>query len=122
MKCYEVYWAIASHADKPAMAIHAAIVATNITSAPVSILAARLEAENTKRMTVLDQQVHTRHPERNVYGSYPLLPGVPTPITASFIIQPPICEPGNALKATTLVLIDQFANERKVKNLIFRSY
>jgi len=64
--------------------------------------------------------INTQHPERDIYSPEYLIP----PLTVSkvmtdFYFVPPITKPGRDLKAS-LILIDQFGNEHKLKT-IFKS-
>lgn len=86
---------------------------TNLVDREIQVLAARILRPETTGM------VATQHPSGNIFGQYPILPGATTELSANFWIKPPVRERGQEFKAT-VVFVDQFGNERRVKNVIFR--
>jgi hypothetical protein len=111
---HETWWAMGSMNGKPTMQVVARWHVTNIINAPVFILRAFVLHPRTEAQMVL-----VRHPDRNVYGHYPIEPGATTEASTNFWIMPPIRKEGEHLKAA-IVLVDQYGNEHKVNNVIFR--
>ena len=107
------WWHMGSVADKPAMQVVADWHITNITEGPVYLLKARIA----KPLT--EGSVFTRHPKQDVYGRYPILPRATTEARSDFWITPPVRNVGENFK-TTVVLTDQYGNDHKLKNVIFR--
>jgi hypothetical protein len=111
---HETWWALGSMNGKPAMQVVARWHITNIIDAPVFLLRAFLLHPRTEAQMVL-----VGHPDRNVYGRYPIEPGSTTEGSTDFWIVPPIRKEGEELNAT-IVLVDQYGNEHKVKGVVFR--
>lgn len=112
----ESFWANGgSVAGKPATQVEARFVATNIVNTPVQILQARIRSPKTTAAMIL-----VRHPDKNIYGDYALLPRVPTPGSASFFLEPPIRKQKGEDFIATIVLTDNLGNEHP-KKLTFRS-
>jgi len=88
---------------------------TNTTGEPVRILRARMA-----KPPVESDPIWTRHPKQDVYGSYPILPGATVGVMADFWIMPPVREVGEDFRAT-IVLTDQYGNDRKIRNVVFGS-
>jgi hypothetical protein len=108
-----IWWGRGSVKGKPAMQISGHWYATNIISDPVLLLYTYIENPHT------EGHILTRHPEQNIYGTYPILPGRTTEISTGFWIEPPICNEGKNLKVS-VILVDQFGNKHKLKNVIFK--
>ena len=108
-----IWWGKGSVGGKPAMQISGRWYVTNIISDPVLVLYTYIESPHT------EGHIFTRHPEKNIYGTYPILPGKTTEISTDFWIEPPICNEGKDLKAS-VILVDQFGNKHKLKNVIFK--
>jgi len=106
------WWGNGSVAGKPAMQVVGRWHVTNITGDNVRLLGARLLKPKT------EGHVLTRHPQENIYGSYPILPGETTEVDSDFWVIPPMRKEGEDFK-TSVVLIDQYGNEHKIKNVIF---
>lgn len=85
---------------------------TNITGDNVRLLGARILKPKT------EGHVLTRHPHENIFGSYPILPGETTEVDSDFWVIPPMRKEGEDLKVS-VVLIDQYGNEHKIKNVVF---
>jgi hypothetical protein len=81
------WWHLGSVRKKPAMQLVSYWHATNITTAPVYLLGVRLKHPGT------EGGVLVQHPENNIFGNYPILPGDTVEVTADFWIQPPVREP-----------------------------
>ena len=108
------WWHMGMAYDEPAMQIVTRLHVTNIIDKPVEILSAIIKPTNTKGSVVI------RHPKENVYGSFPVLPGATTEVDVNFWIQPPVKKEGKDLNAT-IVLIDQYGNRHKAKNIVYIS-
>ena len=63
------WWHMGSASGKPAMQLASHWYVTNITDRTVHVLAARLLRPRT------DGMVSTRHPDRDIYGTFPIAPG-----------------------------------------------
>jgi hypothetical protein len=111
----ENWWGMGSVKKQPAMQISGHLYATNITNELVRLLATRIIRPRKARV---EGMIITRHPEDNVYGSYPILPKGTTEISLDYWVCPPILKEGENLKLT-IGITDQFGNEHKVKNLVF---
>jgi len=86
---------------------------TSITGDNVRLLAAKISKPKT------DGHVLTRHPNENLFGSYPILPGETTEVSSDFWILPPVCKEGEDFR-TSVILVDQCGNEHKIKNVVFK--
>ncbi len=96
----------------PAMQIVSRWYVTNVTDRPVNILAAPMPRPKTTGHVI------TRHHNRDIYGRYTVPPGGTTEVSVDFWVKPPVRREGEEFKAT-IVLIDQFGNDHKVKNVLF---
>lgn len=106
------WWGNGSVAGKPAMQVVGRWHVTNITGDNVRLLGARILKPKT------EGHVLTRHPHENIFGSYPILPGETTEVDSDFWVIPPMRKEGEDLKVS-VVLIDQYGNEHKIKNVVF---
>jgi len=106
------WWRNGSVSGKPAMHIVGGWHVTNITGDNVRLLGAKLLKPKT------EGHVLTRHPHENIFGLYPTLPGETTEVDSDFWVMPPVRKEGEDFK-TSVVLIDQFGNEHKIKNVVF---
>lgn len=111
---FKRWWHMGKTNDKPAMQVVTSLYVTNVTDKPVHILSTIIKPTNTLG------NVHVRHPQNNVYGEYPVLPGATSIADVHYWIQPPIKKEGADLKATVF-LVDQYGNKHKVKNILFVS-
>lgn len=107
------WWGEGKVGDRPAMQVVGGWHVTNITGNPVRLLAARISRPRTEGYLL------ARHPEENVYGSYPILPGQTTEVSSDFWVIPPVRKVGEDFKAT-VILTDQYGNEHKIKNVAFK--
>jgi len=105
---HERWWHMGKSGNEPAMQVVTRLHVTNITDEPVTILSAKIKPTN------ISGHVFTRHPEKNVYGTFPILPRHTVPVSADFWIKPPVKKPGDNFKATVF-LIDQYGNTHKTK-------
>lgn len=101
-----------STGNEPTMQVVSSWHVTNITNNQLFILGARIVKPRT------DGHVFVEHPETRIFGSYPILPGDTSEVSADFWIQPPVKEKGQPFKAR-IVLIDQYGNEHKTSNVVF---
>lgn len=108
------WWHMGLAAGKPAMQVSGRWFTTNITGDPVLLLCARLSRPRKEGIVMV------KHPDQDIFGRYPILPGATTEVSVDFWIQPPVCKEGQDFR-TTLILIDQFGNEHKMKRIIFRA-
>ncbi len=106
------WWGNGSVAGKPAMQVVGQWHVTNITGDNVRLLGAKI----LKPLT--EGHVITRHPDENIFGSYLILPGETTEVHSDFWVIPPTCKEGKDFK-TSVILIDQYGNEHKIKNVVF---
>jgi hypothetical protein len=107
------WWSNGSVSGKPAMQVVGRWHVTNITGDNIRVLAARTSKPKTTG------HVLTRHPNDNVFGSYPILPGETTEVSSDFWIVPPVRKEGEDFK-TAVILVDQYGNEHKIKNVVFK--
>jgi hypothetical protein len=106
------WWGNGSVSGKPAMQVVGKWYVTNITGDNVLLLGVRILKPRT------EGHVLTRHPRENIFGSYPILPGETTEVCSDFWIVPPTRKEGEDL-TTSVVLIDQYDNEHRIKNVVF---
>lgn len=106
-------WNMGSIRGKPAMHVNGRWYVTNITGDQVFILSARLVRPP------IEGDVLTRHPERNIFGHYPILPGATVEVSSDFCIIQPLRKVGEDFKAK-VILTDQYGNKHKIKNVIFK--
>ena len=107
------WWHMGSSGSDPAMQIVSHWYVTNVTDQPVNVLAARMLWPKTSGA------VDTKHHDRDIYGRYVVPPGLTTEVSVDFWVKPPVRRKGEEFKAT-IVLTDQFGNDHKVKNVVFR--
>lgn len=107
------FWGNGSVSGKPAMQVVGKWHVTNITGDNVLLLGVKTLKPRT------EGHVLTRHPRENIFGSYPILPGETTEVSSDFWIVPPMRKEGEDLR-TSVVLIDQYGNEHKIKNVVFK--
>ena len=111
---HQTWWALGSIADKPAMQTVSHWTATNIIDVPVHIARAYLVRPKTEALMVV-----VRQQRGNMYGHYAIEPHSTTEVAADFWIVPPVKKEGQDFTGT-VVFIDQFGNEHKVKRVVFR--
>lgn len=109
---HDSWWHMGAMKGQPAMQISAHWYATNITQAPVHIVRVRLLKPNTLG------QVLVQHPNSNVFGSYPLLPGRMTAVITDFFVQPPRKPEGKPFSAR-VEFTDNLGNRHKSKRVTF---
>jgi len=107
-----MWWHMGSSGNEAAMQVVSRWHVTNITNDQLLILGARIVRPRT------DGHVYVEHPESRIFGSYPILPGDTSEVSADFWIQPPVKKKGQVFKAR-IVLIDQYGNELKTGNVVF---
>jgi hypothetical protein len=98
------WWHMGSVSGEPAMQVVGTWYVTNITDTAVRVLAARLE--NPRR-------------DGTVSLTQPISPGDTTRVATDFWVSPPVRSEGQEFRAT-VVLVDQYGNEHRVKNVVFR--
>ena len=101
-------WGNGEVRGEPAMCLHSKWYVTNMTEESVHILRAYLVKPKTEATMVL-----TKHPAKNIFGSYPIMAGGTTEVDVDFWIQPPIGKEGEYFQGK-IVFIDQFNNKYKV--------
>jgi hypothetical protein len=111
----ENWWGMGSQNKQPAMQVHGHLHVTNITEEPVHLLTTRIIRPRKART---EGMLLVRHPEQDIYGSYLIVPKGTTDVSLDFWIQPPILKEGKDFELT-IVLVDQFGNEHKVR-LVFK--
>lgn len=116
----ENWWNLGSINGQPAMQISGHLYATNIFDDNVRILSAEIISPRKAKKNCARNLVLTKHFQNNVYGGYELVPNITTELSIDFWIQPPIIKEDKDLELT-MVLIDQFDNRHKIKNIIFES-
>lgn len=108
-------WSKGSYRTKPAIALHSRWYATNITDKPVRIL----QVHTGKPF--LGGFVMVRHPTRDIFdGEYPILPDTTTEVIVDLYLELTELDEKSDYE-TTLIFVDQFGNEHKVKEFKFRS-
>ena len=107
------HWSIGTVDREPAMFVAGNFYVTNIINVPVSLLLARLSKPR------IDEMVSTKHPNNDIFGSYPIMANGTTEAMFHFWITPPVCKIGENFIAT-VSLIDQYGNEHKVRNVVFK--
>ncbi len=113
-------WNLGKINGKPAMQINGNLYVTNIFNNNIRILSAEIITPRKAKKNCVRNNVLTRHYQNNIYGSYELVPNITTELSIDFWIQPPIIKENKDLKLT-IVLVDQFDNRHKIKNLLFES-
>ena len=106
-------WHMGSTKGSPAMQIVSRWYVTNIIDRPVYVLAGRLEKPKT------DGMISTKHMDSEFFGTYPIPAGCTTKLSAQFWVKKPVRNEGEDF-TSSIVLIDQFGNEHKVRNVVFR--
>lgn len=97
---------------RPAMQIAANFHATNIIDRDVIAVATILRKPRVHGL------IFVRHPRRDIYGRYPILPGRTTVIDVSFWIQPPVAAEGESFSGS-IAVVDQFGNRHWVRAIRF---
>ena len=75
---HHCWWGKGAVSGKPGMHLVGKWYVTNITGDPVLLLGTRIARPRT------DGFVLTRHPEQNIFGQYPILPGQTTEVHSDF--------------------------------------
>ena len=114
------WWNLGSINSQPAMQINGHLYVTNIFNNNIRILSAEIISPRKAKKNCVRNNVLTRHCKNNIYGSYKLLPNITTELSIDFWIQPPIIKENRDLKLM-IVLVDQFDNRHKIKNIVFES-
>lgn len=112
LKAKSSRWSNGKVKNKPAMFLHADFFITNITKQKIMVTDSFLS----------NSDIHAslpavRHPSRDIYGMYPVFPGLTTELTVSFWIEPPIAKKEAVIKS--VVIVDQFGNHHVVRNIKF---
>ena len=107
------WWHMGARGNDPAMQVASHWYVTNITDDELRILGARIPRPHA------EGHVAVEHPERRIFGDYPILPGATSEVIVDLWVEPPVRQAGQEFKAT-LVLIDQFGNEHKIKKVVFK--
>ncbi len=107
------WWHMGSVKGSPAMQIVGCWYVTNIIDRPVYVLAGRLTKPKT------DGMISTKHTDCEFFGTYPIPVGSTTELSADFWVKKPVRDEGEDF-TSSVVLIDQFGNEHKVRNVVFR--
>lgn len=106
------WWHLGSENGEPAMQVVCDLYITNISTAEVLICGVSLIKPK------IIGRIFVRLPHRDIYGSYPILPGCTTEARADFWIQPPICKENEPL-VVDIDFIDQFGNSHRVREVTF---
>jgi len=110
---HHIWWSLGSSKGEPAMQLVCDWYITNVSDVDVLICEVSLrKPETTGNMFV-------RHPERDIYGRYPIPPGSTTEARADFWVQPPICKENEPLVAD-IDFLDQFGNSHRVRKVKFQ--
>jgi len=115
---YQNYWHIGSQNDKPILQFVCNFMATNIVDQPVAVANSTLEGiKGAQDLAVISiKDVNSRY-----WGSYDIPPKARTALSICFIVHPlKMPEKGMPIRLK-VVVIDQFGNKYRVKNVIFRS-
>ena len=88
---------------------------TNVSNGPMQILRAYLVKPRTEASMLM-----TQHPEEEVFGDYPILPGSMSQVHVSFFIVPPFRREGETFGGK-IIFVDQLNKKHKVK-VRFGSY
>ncbi len=108
------WWHMGLRNNKPVMQILAQWYVTNITTEPVIVTNGFIKKPKTETTLTL-----IKHPNKNVFGGFPILPRRTTQLMLDFWIQPPIYKENKSFKAD-IIIVDQFGNKHKVKNIEFK--
>lgn len=99
---------------KPAMQVVGEWYVTNLASEPIVVTTAYIKRPRTEAILPL-----LRHPQRNVYGGYPVNPKGTTKLTLDFWVQPTKRKANEDFKARVVVQ-DQFGNKHKLGKVTFK--
>lgn len=99
---------------KPAMQVVSRWYATNTTDRPIVVTTAFIKKPRIEAVLPL-----TQHPQRNVFGGYPIPPKSTSELALDFWVQPPKREADEDFEVRIIVL-DQFGNEHKTKKITFK--
>lgn len=115
---HQSFWHMGAVRNKPATQVNVHFHVTNITNRPVRLL--RVDLVSPKRRHEHSRgHVAVRHPESNIYGSYPVRPHATVPISVSFFIAPPLKEKGEDL-AVAFDVVDQFGNKHRTETVVLK--
>jgi hypothetical protein len=101
-----------SVSGQPAMQVVSNWYVTNLTNRGVRVLSARIT-----KPPVLGTVATRRHGD-DVFGTVSIPPHATGEVTADFWVKPPTRRVAEEFRAT-VVLVDQFGNEHKVRNVVF---
>lgn len=110
----DCWWYLGSVKDEPAMQIVGRWYATNISDAPVHIVRVRIVKPR------LAGTILVRHPEQDIYGSYPILAGRMSEVSTDFWMHPSIQQEGDDL-VVRIEFTDNFGNRHRTKKVTFKS-
>jgi hypothetical protein len=106
-------WHMGSFNERPAMQVVGDWRVTNIARLPVHLLHARLVKPATTGSVMVTE------PDRRVVSTDPIPPGATTWASVLFWVQPPVRRVGENFTAT-VVIVDQFGNEHRLKKVVFK--
>ena len=106
-------WEMGSIDGRPAMRVVGHCYVTNITDISIFLLQAYIVRPR------IDGSVCVRHAERNIFGTYPILPKTVSEVIIDFFVEPAVCKEAKDFKAT-IVFVDQFGNKHNIKKVIFK--
>lgn len=110
---HHIWWGLGLAKGEPAMQVVCDLYISNISMSDVLLCKVSIRKPETIG------HIFVRHPNRNIYGNYPIPPGCTTEARADFWIQPPICKKGEHL-IVDIDFLDQFGNLHRVRKVKFR--
>ncbi|WP_420005706.1 hypothetical protein [Arenibacterium sp. LLYu02] len=109
-----ISWRIGERKERPTMWVGFRGHVTNNSDRERTLLAAKLSR---KHPAVL---VAVQAPDRNIFGSYAIKPGVTTEVLADFYVQPPFKREGRNFCAT-VTFMDNLGEEHVVRDVEFKA-
>lgn len=106
---YEGDWGGGESRGERAMCIHSKWYVTNVSDGLMQILRAYLVKPRTEATMLC-----TQHPEEDVFGDYPILPGHLSQVLVNFFVVPPFRREGENFKGK-IIFVDQLNKKHKVK-------
>ncbi len=111
---HESHWSVATRGDEKGTMLHGRWDVTNISDYECMVLKARVEGYEAGY-----SHVFTRAPDKNIFGSYPVLAGRMSEVTAEFLFFPGI-DSGRDPIVADVSFTDNYADEHRVRSVRFQ--
>ncbi len=115
----EYWWHMGSTQHDPAMQIVGQFTITNVYSRPVRALQVKLRYGFLGRKAIIGDLVVSQHLNSNFYGEFEIPPNDTRNATFHIWLYPPVEKEHQTFVAHSVVVMDHFGNQHKVKGVKF---